>query len=246
MGVRIYKVGGPALQDPDLLAPLAEEVRRGGPALLVHGGGRRVDEKLRALSLESRYVGGRRETSPAIMEVVEMVLSGELNKSLASRLTRAGLPSVGVSGRDGGLMRARLEPALGRVGLPDEVNPAVLHGLWAAGFLPVVSPVSDGPDGHAVNVNADEAALGLARALGAESLVYLSDVDGVKVGGRLLDSLTEKTAQELIATGEISGGMALKVKVALEAAQAVPDVVIAGKARLLGGFRGTRIEGARS
>ena len=243
MSVRVYKVGGPALEDPGLVGPLAEEVRRGaGRAVLVHGGGRAVDRLLKELRIESRFVDGRRETSPEAMAVVEMVLSGASNKALAAGLTAAGVPAVGLSGRDGGLMRARLAPELGRVGTPQRVDPAPLRALWEAGFLPVVSPVANGPLGEAVNVNADEAALGIARAVEAQTLVYLSDVDGVRLGERTAERLSSEEARLRMQDGTIAGGMALKVRVALEAAAAgIPEVVIAGKARLLGRFPGTRI-----
>jgi acetylglutamate kinase len=240
---RVYKVGGPALEDPELLAPLARDIQRvSAPAVLVHGGGRHVDRMLRALGIESRFVDGRRETSPAAMEVVEMILSGVVNKALASGLTRAGLPAVGISGRDAGLLQARLEPGLGRVGTPEQVDVRALRALWADGLLPVVSPVANGPAGESTNVNADEAAFGLARAVQARSLVYLSDVDGVRVGDETVSSLTLGEARRRIADGTIAGGMALKVRVALDAAaQGIPEVVIAGKARLLGSFPGTRV-----
>jgi len=241
--VWVYKVGGPALEDPGLVGPLAEDVRRApGPVVLVHGGGRIVERMLQALAIESRFVEGRRATSPEAMEVVEMVLSGVVNKELAAGLTRAGLPAVGLSGRDGGLIRARLAAGLGRVGVPVEADPAPLRALWDAGLLPVVSPVSGGPAGEAVNVNADEAALALARSLGAAALVYLSDVDGVRAGTETLPALDAETAGRLIDDGTISAGMAMKVRMALEAAGAgIPEVVVAGKARLTGGFTGTRI-----
>jgi len=243
VSVRVYKVGGPALEDPGLVGPLADEVRRGeGPAVLVHGGGRAVDRLLKALHIESRFVEGRRETSPEAMAVVEMVLSGTVNKELAAGLTAAGVPAVGISGRDGGLVWARLVAGLGRVGTPERVDPAPIRALWAGGYLPVVSPVANGPLGEAVNVNADEAALGIARAVGATTLVYLSDVDGVRIDLRAAEALTPEEAQRWIEDGTITGGMALKVRVALEASAAgVPEVVIAGKARLLGRFPGTRI-----
>jgi acetylglutamate kinase len=242
-GVRVYKVGGPALEDPGLTGALAEEVRRGGgPAVLVHGGGRAVDRLLKALHIESRFVEGRRETSPEAMDVVEMVLSGLANKALAAGLTAAGVPAIGLSGRDGGLVRARLEPHLGRVGVPDRVDVAPIRALWGGGFLPVVSPVAGGALGESVNVNADEAALGIAKAVGATALVYLSDVDGVRIGDRAEETLTAEEMQRRIDDGTITGGMALKVRVALEASAAgIPEVVIAGKARLIGGFPGTRI-----
>jgi acetylglutamate kinase len=239
----VYKVGGPALEDAALLGPLAAEVRRaGGPVLLVHGGGRQVERLLKALGIESQFVEGRRRTSDEAMEVVEMVLSGTMNKGLAAGLCAAGLRAIGISGRDAGIVRARLEEGLGRVGTPERVNPEPILALWAAGFVPVVSPVSAGPGGESVNVNADEAALGLARALGARALVYLSDVDGVRVDGAATTALDAEEAARRIEDGTIAGGMSLKVRVALEAAAAgIPEVVVAGKARLLGGFLGTRI-----
>ena len=243
MSVRVYKVGGPALEDPGLIAPLAAEVRRGdGPAVLVHGGGRAVERLLKSLQIESRFVEGRRETSAEAMAVVEMVLSGSVNKELAAGLTAAGVPAVGISGRDGGLMRAKLVPGLGRVGTPERVDPGLIRDLWAAGFVPVVSPVASGPAGEAVNVNADEAALGIARALRATTLVYLSDVDGVRVGSGTAETLSPEQARARIEDGTIAGGMALKVQVALAASAAgIPEVVIAGRARLEGRFAGTRI-----
>jgi acetylglutamate kinase len=246
VSVHVYKVGGPALEDPGLVAPLADEVRRtGAPAVLVHGGGRAVDRLLKALAIESRFVDGRRETSPEAMQVVEMVLSGLVNKALAAGLTKAGVPACGISGRDAGLVRASLEPGLGWVGLPEAVDTRVIQALWAGGLLPVVSPVASDAEGEPVNVNADEAALGIARAVQATTLVYLSDVDGVRIGGRTADLLTPEEARRRIDDGTITGGMALKVRVALAASAAgIREVVIAGKARLLGTFEGTRIVAA--
>jgi len=246
---RVYKVGGPALEDPGLAGPLAAEVKRdAGEVVLVHGGGRAVDRLLKALGIESRFVGGRRVTSPEAMDVVEMVLSGLANKALAASLTAAGVPAIGLSGRDAGLVRARLEPGLGRVGVPETVDVAAIRALWAGGLLPVVSPVSSGALGESVNVNADEAALGIAKAVGATTLVYLSDVDGVRIEDRAVERLSPEETRRRIDDGTITGGMALKVQVALAASAAgIAEVVIAGKARLLGGFPGTRIvaDGAR-
>jgi acetylglutamate kinase len=244
---RVYKVGGPALEDPGLVAPLARELRASGePALLVHGGGPHIERWLRALEIESQFVEGRRETSSAAMEVVEMVLSGSVNKALAAGLTAAGVPAIGLSGRDAALIRARLEAGLGRVGVPDRVDPAPIRALWASGYVPVVSPVSEGPDGAPVNVNADEAALGLAAALEARVLIYLSDVDGVKLDGTAVETLTAAEALRGVEDGTITAGMAHKVRIALQAARSgIPEVVIAGKARLLGTFPGTRVLAAK-
>ncbi len=243
MSVRVYKIGGPALEDPALVPPLAAEVKRGAsPAVLVHGGGRAIERMLKTLAIESRFVDGRRFTSPEAMDVVEMVLSGQANKALAAGLTAAGVAAIGISGRDGALLRARLEPSLGRVGLPEHVDIAPIQALLQGGFLPIVSPVGAGPAGEAVNVNADEAALAVARALGATTLVYLSDVDGVRIGSGTADTLSPDEARARIADGTIAGGMALKVQIALAASAAgIPEVVIAGRARLEGRFPGTRI-----
>jgi acetylglutamate kinase len=239
----VYKLGGPALEDADLLPALAGELRRArSRVLVVHGGGRHVERTLKALGIESRFIGGRRETSPEAMEVVEMVLSGVVNKSLAAGLTAAGLPAVGLSGRDAGLLRARVQPGLGHVGTPEAVDPRVLEAAWAAGLVPVVSPVSSGPRGEPLNVNADEAALALAVALRADALVYLSDVDGVRLDGEAAEWLDADTARREMTRGAIAGGMAMKVETALQAVAAgVPEVIVAGKARLLGGFGGTHV-----
>jgi acetylglutamate kinase len=241
--IRVYKVGGPALEDHALLAHLAEEIMRSDTgAVVVHGGGKRIERLLQRLGIESRFIDGRRETSQQAMEIVEMVLSGLVNKQLAAGLCRFGVPALGISGRDGNLIRARLTPGLGRVGAPEAVDTALIHALWSRALVPVVSPVSSDSIGESVNVNADEAALGLARALDAQSLIYFSDVDGVRAGNDVLERLTENDARRLIDEGTIAGGMALKVRVALTAVEAgIPEVVIAGKARLLRDFPGTRI-----
>jgi acetylglutamate kinase len=243
---RVYKVGGPALEDPGLIVPLAEDLRRvPGPVVVVHGGGRSIERLLGTLGIESRFVDGRRVTSPAAMEVVEMVLSGAVNKGLAAGLSHAGVPAVGLSGRDAGLIGARVEPGLGRVGTPERIDPAPLLALWDAGYVPVVAPVSSGPQGESINVNADEVALALARALRARSLVYLSDVDGVRVDGAIAERLATGEAERRIADGTITGGMALKVRVALAASAAgISEVVVAGRARLEGRFAGTAIQTA--
>ena len=239
----MYKLGGPALEDAGLLPALAGELRRArSRVLLVHGGGRHVERTLKALGIESRFVGGRRETSPEAMEVVEMVLSGVVNKALAAGLTAAGQPAVGLSGRDAGLLRARLQPGLGRVGTPEAVDARLLEAAWAGGLVPVVSPVSSGPEGEALNVNADEAALALAVALRADALIYLSDVDGVRLDGRTVEALDADQARREVARGAIAGGMAMKIETALQAVAAgVPEVIVAGKARLVGGFGGTHV-----
>ena len=239
----VYKVGGPALEDKALIAPLAKEVASfDGDVALVHGGGRQIEALLKRLGVESAFIEGRRVTSPAAMEVVEMVLAGSMNKSLASGLSESGVPAVGISGRDGGLIRATLAPGLGQVGAPESVNLDLLKALWSAKFVPVIAPVSNGPSGEAVNVNADEAAQWIARGMGAETLVFLSDVNGVILDGAPVTHLDASAIDARIADGAIHGGMAMKVRMALDAARfGIPSVIIAGRARLEGGFAGTRI-----
>jgi len=240
---RVYKVGGPALEDPALVAPLATEILGfDGETALVHGGGRQVERMLQQLGIESKFVDGRRVTSPAAMEVVEMVLAGSMNKALASGLSRAGVSAVGISGRDASLIRAALVSGLGVVGSPERVDAKILEALWAAKFIPVISPVSSGPSGEAVNVNADEAAQWIAREIKAETLVFLSDVDGVNLDGVPVAQLNEGAIEARIKDGAIHGGMTMKVRMALDAVRfGIPTVIIAGRARLQGGFPGTRI-----
>ena len=240
---RVYKLGGPALEDPRLLVPLAKEISAfDGEVALVHGGGRQVERLLKQLGIESTFIDGRRETSAAAMDVVEMVLSGTMNKTLAAGLVHAGVLAAGISGRDGGLIRATLVPGLGQVGSPENVDPAILTALWAANFIPVISPVSAGPSGEAVNVNADEAAQWIARRIEAETLVFLSDVDGVILDGAPVTHLTEAAIEARTRDGAIHGGMAMKVRMALDAARSgISAVIIAGRARLSNGFPGTEI-----
>jgi acetylglutamate kinase len=240
---RVYKIGGPALDDPRLLTPLAKEIREfDGDVAVVHGGGRQVERFLKRLGIESTFVDGRRETTAAIMEVVEMVLSGTMNKALAAGLCAAGLPAAGISGRDDGLIHAGLIEGLGLVGSPDKVDDSIIAALWKSGVVPVISPVSTGPSGEAVNVNADEAAQWVARAIGAETLIFLSDVDGVVLDGAPVSDLNEAQIKTRTEDGSICGGMAMKVRMALDAAKSgIPSVTIAGRARLSDGFPGTRI-----
>jgi acetylglutamate kinase len=240
---RVYKLGGPALEELSLLAPLAREVESfDGDLVLVHGGGRQIESMLKRLGVESAFVNGRRATSDAAMDVVEMVLSGSMNKTLAAGLSREGVPAVGLSGRDSKLIRASLVEGLGRVGTPEVVNPASLEALWAARLIPVVSPVSSDSSGQSVNVNADEAAQWIARAIGADTLVFLSDVNGVILDGAPVEHLTAAIVDARVADGAIHGGMAMKVRMAIDAARSgIPSVIIAGRARLEGGFPGTRI-----
>jgi acetylglutamate kinase len=213
------------------------------PLVLVHGGGSAVTRLQVALGLQPRFAAGRRMTTAEDMAAVEMVLSGSANKTLVRALVGAGLRAVGVSGCDGALMRCARLPGLGEVGTPAAVEPQLLHALLGAGFTPVVSPVSLGPEGGVVNVNADEAACALATALGAARLLLLSDVPGVKVAGAWRADLDVGEVEALIAGGEVEGGMIPKLRAAASAVAAgVGEVRIAGYAgQRLDQVQGTRV-----
>lgn len=219
----VIKYGGAALAGADtadsVFADVAALRMAGASVVLVHGGGKSIDGWLSRFGVQPRFSGGYRVTDDTTMEVVEMSLSGQMNKKLVTALCEQGIRAVGVSGRDGGLLRARQKKMpgteLGRVGEIESVDPSLIRTLLDAGYVPVISPVAAGADGGAYNVNADEAACAIAEALGAENLIYLTDVDGV-----LMDTGNEKTllhtlslgyAEELLAEGMISGGMAPKL-----------------------------------
>jgi acetylglutamate kinase len=207
----------------------------GAKVVLMHGGGKSITAWLGRLGIESKFVGGYRVTDPETMEVTEMTLSGQINKSLAAELTRLGVPAAGISGRDGGLFRAQPlengETDLGRVGRIVSVNPHLIHTLLNADILPVISPVADDGNGGALNINADDAACAAAEALHADKLVFLTDTNGI-----LVDSRNEKTriahmnvarAAELVESGFVGGGMIPKINSCIHALEnGVGSVVI--------------------
>ncbi len=219
---RVVKVGGSVLSDPAWLVAFAAEVRAaastGRPLVVVHGGGPEINQLAEQLGVEFTWVDGRRATSPEVLDAAEMVLSGRINKRLVSALLDAGVDAVGLSGVDGGLVTARVRDggALGLVGEVAAVRPDVPRALLAAGVTPVLSPISRGVEGGTLNVNADEVATGVAVALGAPELLYLTDVPAVRDGEKELTTITAAAAGALVAEGKATGGMAVK----LEAAQA--------------------------
>jgi len=199
----------------ELSADLALLSTSGDKVVLVHGGGKDINRNLQWLGQEPRFLDGLRVTDEAAMDMVEMTLSGRVNKLLVRLLQGAGVAAAGVSGVDGALFRAtplRDDGSLGRVGRVTACDPALLFALWGAGFLPVVSPVSLGPDGESWNVNADDAASFLARTLGASSLVYISDVPGVLRDGERIPELDPAQIEELIRTGVATDGMIPKLR----------------------------------
>jgi len=213
--VWLIKIGGHACDDAGALAAFARAAAAITARLvIVHGGGPDVDRIQKAMGRTPRFVAGRRVTDPEDLEFVEMALSGLAQKRIVRALVGAGLPAVGISGVDASCVRAALVPELGRVGVPKKVSVDLIHALLDRGFTPVISPVSTGPDGNAVNVNADEVAGAIAAALGVDRLLMISDVDGVLVHGTVRPFLGAHEVEPLILSGEVSAGMIPKLRAA--------------------------------
>ena len=226
----VIKVGGNDLDKPGFVADLARaiaELSQHAPCILVHGGGQAVTRLQRQLGIRPVYVNGQRVTDEASLEAVEMVLSGLVNKQLVEALLRAGVDSLGLSGVDRGLLQVEpWSPELGRVGQIVAVRTEVLLGFCAQGVVPVISPISLGPEGH-YNVNADHAAGAIAAALKAPHATFVTNVPGVRVGDEVAPSLSVAQANELIAHEVITGGMIPKVQAALAAiASGVQQAII--------------------
>ena len=220
---RVIKIGGRPQSDPALPSALALAQRAApGSLLVVHGGGDEVSTLQRMYGVEARFVGGRRVTSALDLEIVRMALSGSANKRIVSALLDAGVAAIGLSGEDGALLTADpLDPMrYGHVGTPSTVNTALLHQLLAAGYLPVLSPVSRSTApamGATLNVNGDDAAAAIAAALGADELLLVSDVAGVLLDDQPVAAMGPEDAHRLIDDGTARGGMAAKLQAALSA-----------------------------
>lgn len=215
-----------------------------GDLVVVHGGGHEISRWLERTGIPVAWVDGLRVTRGDSLQLTAMVLSGWINKRVVQALSTAGRPAVGISGEDGGLLTA--EPLdserLGDVGRVTRVDAKPVRALLGAGFTPVVSPVSRGPTGRPLNVNADEAAIPLAVGIGADRLLLISDVPGVLADGELVERLNRPEADALVRSGSLVGGMRVKVNQALEAAEAGLEVRI-GDDSLLTGGAGTWIVG---
>ena len=222
--VVVVKFGGNAMGDDAAMAEFARDIvlmrQVGVNPVVVHGGGPMINEMLSKLGIKSDWVRGKRVTDKATVEVVEMILSGLVNKRIVQAIMDAGGRAVGISGKDDDLMVCVADdPELGYVGRPVEMNVQVLRDLYGAGIIPVVAPVATGTaDNETFNVNGDTAAGAIAGALKADRLLLLTDVAGVKgKDGQILTQLTPDEVQGLIADGTISGGMIPKVETALKA-----------------------------
>ncbi|GIW02500.1 acetylglutamate kinase [Roseiflexus sp.] len=220
----VIKVGGNELDDATFVGELARIVAAMRPIpTLVHGGGKEIGVLQETLGSAPRFVGGLRYTDATALTAAEMVLCGSVSTRLVAALIAAGADALGISGVDRGLIRVvkQEHPAgdLGRVGRPTAVRSEVLHELLNHDVIPVIAPIALGFDGP-YNVNADEAAGAIAAALGADEVVFVTNVPGVLVNGDVMPRLTRHEIEHLIADGTISGGMIPKVRAALTALDA--------------------------
>ena len=214
----VVKLGGTTLADQRQVLAEVAAVARKRPVVLVHGGGKRVTEWLERLGVQTRFENGLRVTDPEALEVAAAVLRGVVNSELVAALRDAGCDAVGLSGVDGGLLIGERLPGVGLVATVTGVRRDLLDSLLVGGQVPVVAPLARDEDGVVCNVNADDAAAGIAAGLGARQLVLMTDVDGIRdAAGRRLGSITPAEAEALIADGTISGGMVPKVRAALAA-----------------------------
>ncbi len=231
----VIKYGGNAMTDPELQADFAEDVVLlklvGMNPVVVHGGGPQIEQALKRLGKTAQFIQGMRVTDAETMEVVEWVLAGEVQQDIVGLINQAGGKAVGLTGRDGGLIRARkltmvdhADPTkqhdIGQVGDIVAVDPSVVKALQDDQFIPVISPIGFGEDNESYNINADVVAGKLATVLKAEKLLLLTNTPGVlDKSGRLLIDLSAREIDELFADGTISGGMLPKISGALDAAK---------------------------
>jgi len=222
--VVVVKFGGNAMGDETAMAEFARDIvlmrQVGINPIVVHGGGPMINEMLTKLGITSDFVRGKRVTDKATVEVVEMVLTGLVNKRIVQAIMDEGGRAMGLSGKDDDLMVCEADdPDLGFVGRPVEINPQVLRDLFKAGIIPVVAPVATGMQpNETFNVNGDTAAGAIAGALKADRLLLLTDVSGVKdSSGEVVTAMTPEEVREMTAGGIIAGGMIPKTETALKA-----------------------------
>jgi len=225
--VKVMKLGGSLLDDAarraEILQAIAAQWNRGEQIVLVHGGGKHVDAHLAKLGIAKKTHAGLRITDDETLPVVVAILGGLVNKSLVAELAGIGVRAAGISGADASTLVAEPHPPiggveLGHVGRVVGSNRALIRSMLTAGIMPVVSSVAEGPNGTLLNVNADTAASAIAIALGAEALVFITDVAGVMdAKGEVFPKLHASDAHALLDTDVISGGMRPKLQAALHA-----------------------------
>lgn len=227
--ILVIKLGGSTLENQRVILQDIIWLRAlGANPILVHGGGPYINEWLSKMQIPARFKNGLRVTDATTLEIVRMVLCGQVNQGLVSMAAQMGGKVVGLCGTAGNMIQAHIaDPELGFVGEIDEVNPEVVQTLVAQGYIPIIAPLGQGPDGNSLNINADLVAAHLAGALDAEKLIFLSNVVGIcRADGSLISELSENEARQLIQEGVISGGMIPKVSACLDALVAVPRVHI--------------------
>jgi acetylglutamate kinase len=229
----VIKLGGHAMGSDEAMESFASDVvlmrHVGVNPVVVHGGGPMINDMLKRLDIQSEFVNGKRVTDAATMEVVEMVLSGVVNKRIVQAINRAGGRAVGLSGKDANLMTCEQTDAqLGLVGTPSQLDPSILKTLFDQSMIPVIAPLGAGRDGETFNINGDTAAGAIAGALKADRLLLLTDVSGVKnADGDVVTDLTADQIRAMTEDGIIAGGMIPKTETALDAiASGVRAVVI--------------------
>lgn len=221
--VVVVKFGGNAMGDDAAMDSFARDIvlmrQIGVNPVVVHGGGPMINAMLEKLEIETKFVGGKRVTDEATVEVVEMVLSGRVNKRIVQAINGQGGRAVGLSGKDANLMVCDpANPELGFVGEPVEIDPKLLNELFANEIIPVIAPIGVGRDGETFNVNGDTAAGAIAAALKADRLLLLTDVAGVKdASGEVVTALTKAQVSEMTRDGVIAGGMIPKTETAVAA-----------------------------
>jgi len=219
----VIKLGGHAMGSDDAMDEFARDVvlmrQVGVNPVVVHGGGPMINAMLDRLAIKSEFVNGKRVTDAATMDVVEMVLSGLVNKRIVEAINSQGGRAVGISGKDAGLITCKqTHPDLGFVGSPELVNPQLLRDLTDKEYIPVIAPLGAGQDGQTYNINGDTAAGAIAASLKADRLLLLTDVAGVKnQAGEVVTQLTASQIRDMTAEGIIAGGMIPKTETALGA-----------------------------
>ncbi len=232
----VVKYGGNAMTDEQLKKSFAHDVVLlklvGMKPVVVHGGGPQIEQLLARVGKKGEFVQGMRVTDAETMDIVEMVLAGQVNKEIVELINTAGGRAVGLTGQDGGLIRARRlkitsrerpdeQIDIGQVGEIEAIDPAIIETLTASGFIPVIAPIGSGNEGETYNINADVVAGKVAEVLKAEKLVLLTNTPGVlDKSGALLTGLSATQIDALFADGTISGGMLPKISSALDAAKA--------------------------
>lgn len=224
----VVKYGGSAMVDEELKKSVIQDVTLlklvGFKPIIVHGGGKEISKWVEKVGMEAEFVNGLRKTDAATMEIAEMVLS-KVNKSLVQLVEELGVNAVGISGKDGGMLKVEKKLSngqdIGFVGEITDVNPKILYDLLEKDFLPIVAPIGMDNEFNSYNINADDAACAIARAVSAEKLAFLTDIEGVYKDpsdkNTLISELTVSDAKELIGNGNIGGGMLPKLNNCIDA-----------------------------